>query len=132
MSKRKHVEDQGEQGLNTWENTLLKELEEFAKTYLPLYRISEGENKLTIYMDTLEQVRTRYGEGLRVKVKTPNGVEYGLLLRRGSRLYRSFLRYLASIKDAEGKIPDTLKVVIIKRGSGISVEYEIRNWIEPK
>jgi len=132
VSKRKHVEEQGEQDLNTWEETLLRELEEFTKTYLPLYRISEGENKLTIYMDTLQQVRTRFGEGLRVKVKTSNGVEYSLLLRRGSRLYRSFLRYLASIKDAEGKIPDTLKVIIIKRGSGMNVEYEIRSWIEPK
>jgi len=113
--------------LESWEQTLLEELQEYSEKYLQLLKLQEGENKLVLYMDTLERVKTKFGEGIRITCEK-GGMKYTLLIRRNSRLYKRLMGYLANIMRERKEIPKVLRVIIEKHGSGVNVDYNIREY----
>jgi len=115
------------QELEPWEETLIEEIQEYSEKYLPLLKLQEGENKLVIHMDTLDRVKTKFGEGIRVVVEKGD-MKYSLIIRRNSKLYRKFMGYLASIMRERKEIPKVLRVIIEKHGSGVNVDYNIREY----
>jgi len=111
--------------LEPWEQILYEEVNKAVEQMLPLYRPPEGSTKILFRMDTLRNIRTRFGDGLAVNIETEDGKKYTLLLRRGSRIYRAFIGFMTEVMKKYGRIPRDIQAVIDKRGDGYNVEYRI-------
>ena len=104
----------------------LQRIEQRQRERPPLYRLSEGENIITVLLtENWRKLNTQFGERVAIPVLDKFGKRYTLMISPNSKLYTLLLRRLGeAIVSSHGNC-NTVTLNITKIGKGLKASYEV-------